>query len=607
MLVGSRKAFNRFTLLSIGASVAILGMFLYVRTSNPQINVPTTAESHSSHHPIDTLIKDAEGEWKELLKKETHDVETAAQEYRERRGRHPPPGFAEWFEYAKSRDAIIVEDFFDQIHHDLNPYWGIEAQTLRKQARTFEHRVTVRGHKATFETDKQRVWMDSWHDLVQSIEEYLPDVDMPINVMDESRLIVPWETLAEYVHKEQSTRQLQEPENVVSEFTGLAALDEEPVEEFDPGYLGPGSSHFWKMVREGCPDGSAARDLEPFDFTKETPSPDLPTRLNSTYYGYVSNWTETKDPCLRPELQQLHGSFIEPISISTSHKLFPIFGGSKLTMNNEILIPPAMYWADDVRYSGGDTHGGLWSHKKDKLYWRGGATGGRNKLENWAGFQRHRFVSMVNGTAVKLAETDDPGAHPNFALPDYRTYQLAADRHSQLGEFIGDHSDAAFVHLICHPIEPDDDKRCSYTNHYFETKAGMPMKQQYAYKFLPDVDGNSFSGRYLGFLLSSSLPIKATVYNEWHDSRLVPWAHFVPMDSTFLDIYGIMEYFLGFEEAEGHDSAAEKIALDGQDWASKVLRHEDMQIYVYRLLLEYARLCDDKRDVLGYVDDLISA
>ncbi|KAH1405016.1 hypothetical protein KXX64_009627, partial [Aspergillus fumigatus] len=106
----------------------------------------------------------------------------------------------------------------------------------------------------------------------------------------------------------------------------------------------------------------------------------------------------------------------------------------------------------------------------------------------------------------------------------------------------------------------------------------MPMNKQYDYKYLPDVDGNSFSGRYRGFLLSTSLPIKATIYDEWHDSRLIPWAHFVPMDSTFLDIYGIMEYFIGYR-GSGHDHAARKIALNGKKWAEKVLRPEDMQIY----------------------------
>ncbi len=52
------------------------------------------------------------------------------------------------------------------------------------------------------------------------------------------------------------------------------------------------------------------------------------------------------------------------------------------------------------------------------------------------------------------------------------------------------------------------------------------------------------------------------------------------------------------------DEAAKKIAYDGKDWAKKVLRKEDMQIYVFRLLLEYARVCDDDRDNLGFVGDL---
>ena len=45
----------------------------------------------------------------------------------------------------------------------------------------------------------------------------------------------------------------------------------------------------------------------------------------------------------------------------------------------------------------------------------------------------------------------------------------------------------------------------------------------------------------------------------------------------------------------------QKIALGGKEWAEKVLRREDMQVYVYRLLLEYARLCDDNRERLGWM------
>jgi hypothetical protein len=36
-----------------------------------------------------------------------------------------------------------------------------------------------------------------------------------------------------------------------------------------------------------------------------------------------------------------------------------------------------------------------------------------------------------------------------------------------------------------------------------------------------------------------------------------------------------------------------------------VLRKEDMHVYMLRLLLEYARLCDDNREKLGFEGDLL--
>ena len=45
----------------------------------------------------------------------------------------------------------------------------------------------------------------------------------------------------------------------------------------------------------------------------------------------------------------------------------------------------------------------------------------------------------------------------------------------------------------------------------------------------------------------------------------------------------------------------EKIAEEGREWAGKVLRKEDMEIYFYRLLLEWGRMTDDRRDEgIGY-------
>lgn len=87
------------------------------------------------------------------------------------------------------------------------------------------------------------------------------------------------------------------------------------------------------------------------------------------------------------------------------------------------------------------------------------------------------------------------------------------------------------------------------------------------------------------------------------------------MDNRFSDFYGIMEYFLGYKpkdrkegrEVQRHDREAERIAMAGQEWANRVLRKEDMQIYVLRLFMEFARLGDDRREKMGWVDDLLHA
>lgn len=320
------------------------------------------------------------------------------------------------------------------------------------------------------------------------------------------------------------------------------------------------------------------------------------------FNGYVSNYTLSTELCHQPDLQGLEGILIAPLSTSATKVMFPMFGGSKLGINNEILLPAPMYWNEEERFTGGDDHGTAWQLKDNKVIWRGVATGGKNTAENWKGFQRHRFVSMNNGT--KLAHAQGGLHEPeNFALAEDQ-YNVRAQAEGKMGEWVSEWTDVSFVDLSCEP--PEDGGSCSYTGHYFDRALGMPMADQFNHKYVPDIDGNSFSGRYLGFLRSTSLPIKSTIWREWHDSRLVPWKHFVPMDNRFGDYYGIMEYFQGYRGKGGHDQAGEKIASEGKEWAEKVLRKEDMQIYVLRLLLEYARILDDRRENLGWVDDVLA-
>lgn len=364
--------------------------------------------------------------------------------------------------------------------------------------------------------------------------------------------------------------------------------------------LGP----FWTVAARGCHPNSLARKAEEIKDFSQTPTISLTHAIPHTYKGYVSNFTLSTDFCHQPDLQALHGMMINPLSVSATKTLFPLFGGSKLPTNNEILLPAPMYWNNEERFSGGDDHGKPWHEKQNQVIWRGVATGGKHTANNWRGFQRHRFVAMTNATQVSLAE-DWRQVPKNWAMPT-SSYDLAAQEEGRLGNWTAEWADTGFVDLSCDVVVKDGS--CNYTSPTYHIRKGMKMAEQFSRKYLPDIDGNSFSGRYRGFLMSTSLPIKATIFKEWHDSRLVPWKHFVPMDNRFMDFWGIMQYFLGYDgeviKVEGHDKAAEKIALDGQDWANKVLRREDMQIYVLRLLLEYARISDDRREKLGWVHDL---
>ncbi|KAI1814598.1 lipopolysaccharide-modifying protein [Poronia punctata] len=595
--------------------------------NKPKPKIDNDNDNDNDNHPITKLIENAQKDFSATLAKRSYGLPEAAARYRERRGRHPPPGFDKWFEAAEDGGAIVVEDFFDRIYHDLNPYWGVDADEMRHRARVAAHGVIrVRGGKIVrFAGDNENVFrgdrLDLWEGLLKDMLQHLPDLDMPVNLLDEPRMMVPWEEISGYVAKGQKSRRLRPAEEMGSEQTDHDDADANP-NPFDPAYGGDGR-HVWNHLFRACPPdtpGRQAQALVTMDGSIDEVFPEAPTTTTNRSYmtkeGFVANFTAAKDPCLQPHLRGMHGTFVEPFSMATTSSLFPLFGGSKLPTNNELLIPAAMYLSTQARYTGGSSLGGKWSDKKDGLLWRGVASGGRNQEDNWWHYHRHRFVQMLNGSAVEAVEKGDEAAGPTFNLVAASTYNyssiprpLAAKREEGrggggLGAWLKGFSDVGFNRLECSPerkdwlgrLRPD----CPYTDPFFAIADSKPMTSMYDYKFLPDVDGNSYSARWRPFLLSTSCPLKATVYVEWHDDRLFPWLHFVPFDNTFMDIYAVLDYFL-----DGRDHRAQRIAMEGSEWADKVMRREDMMLYTWRLLLEYARVLDPARDGLGFVGDLL--
>lgn len=552
-------------------------------------------KNSSGYHPIDELILDAGRKHDLLLLQRSTKLKDAAAKYRIRHGRHPPPGFDKWVDYALKHDAVIIEQFFDRIQQDIQPFWAQDAKATAAQAATWEHMVRVRDGKAygVGGVEGRVPWLKLWTSLVAEAAEWLPDVDMPINYMDEPRILVRWEEINRLVEKAELSRTITLPQETIQTFEGLADIDTWSGDVRDPEWITTGAPQFWDLARAACAPDSPSRDVPALqDFSAP---PVFPPDWNSFYSenGFVKNFTAATDPCLQPYLRGLHGTFVEQVTIATSQSLMPIFSGCKMPVNNDILIPGAMYLTDDSLYSGGSNHGPPWHQKQDGIIWRGVASGGRHKDVNWSHFQRLRLIQMLNGTTVSNLEHNGTGA-PTFEVPP-TPYSTTIDAGRHIGEWISNISDVGFTDLLCFPRDGD----CSYLAPYFTPTERIPMQEQFQQKFIPDVDGNTFSARFRSLLLSTSLPLKTTIYAEWHDDRLLPWLHFAPLDNTLQDIYSVLDYFTKDEKG---DRAAQHMAESGKAWSERVLRREDMLLYVWRLLLEFARVCDPNRDRLGFVD-----
>lgn len=86
----------------------------------------------------------------------------------------------------------------------------------------------------------------------------------------------------------------------------------------------------------------------------------------------------------------------------------------------------------------------------------------------------------------------------------------------------------------------------------------------------------------------------------------------MPIDIRFHGLFSTLAYFTGTVGEKGAKTLrgrvgmenrvkkGEEIAERGRVWAGKVLRKEDMEVYLFRLLLEWGRLTDDGRDGLGF-------
>ena len=64
----------------------------------------------------------------------------------------------------------------------------------------------------------------------------------------------------------------------------------------------------------------------------------------------------------------------------------------------------------------------------------------------------------------------------------------------------------------------------------------MTHEEALEYKYVVDVDGNTWSSRFQRLLLGGSVVFKSTIMPEWWNQRAQPWVHYVPVGLGYGDL-----------------------------------------------------------------------
>lgn len=538
---------------------------------------PSPKPAPPGSHPIWHLITDAERELEAVKGRQSRTLDEAVAEYRRRHlGLNPPPNFDKWYEFARAKGVQLIDEF-DTVMESLAPFWGLEPATVRaraKEALGFPDNallgVQIRGGRITHLDGGGEWQQQATAGMMGKFLSWLPDMDLCFNLHDEPRVVVPHDDLSRLVKRAREVNMAaaasyaadgaKPPSNAFSRAPDLndgSRFDETKLTRFNVFAHQP----TWTHSRLSCPPESPARALE------ESERRDDVSKYGLGELGFVYNVTALSDVCNSPSLSSTFGFFDRPNAYNLVLDLFPIFSQSKISSYSDILYPSPWYWYEKVSYD--EKKDRAWAQKDDALYWRGSTTGGFSRAGGWRRQHRQRFVQKMNAVdnatiLVNVGSGSEEQWEPR-SVPrgDYR--DLVDVYFSGVGQ-----------------CDPGD---CAAQSEFFEVKGHAEQQDAWQYKYLLDLDGNAFSGRFYAFLRSRSLVYKLALFREWHREWLRPWAHYIPLSLQGDDWLESVRFF----QSEGSlgRKEAERLANQQRDWADKVLRHEDMEVWFFRLLLEY--------------------
>ena len=504
-------------------------------------------------HPIEILVEEANHKFADMIHRQSQTLDAAVAEYQRRYDRVPPAGFDKWFELAKEADCPIIDNF-DTVMAALNPFWGLSAQEFRARATMCDRDplavMTVQNHTSTMIRDS--LVLSHFNNIInewtQRYQDMLPDMIYTVNGLAEPRVIVANDRL------ERLLRTCAPPAEEENNGTR---------KELEIMDLGKESS--FQIGTRSCPENSPSRAV--------VIPEDEPGLL------FVRNVTSAKDWCQDAKAAKRHGLFASPYNLKITDTLVPVFSHGKPSTSQDLLYPSPDYLAGYRSGAYKEQADGAWENKSNKLYWSGSDTGGFASGYEWRYFHRQRFVDLVsNGdNDVSLLRQNKPGRWEQYS-----------DKMSSLADFV----DVKFSDLTaCGGVACSDEQK------NLPVGARDEAEKMHEYKFLFDVDGMGRTERFYRLLGSRSTVLKQTMHQEWHDDRLVPWVHYIPVSLGMGELPEIIRFLTSTERGQ---KIGKDIANAGRSWQQKALREKDMELAFVRILLEYGRLYSAERDNKGY-------
>ncbi|MBW0484194.1 hypothetical protein O181_023909 [Austropuccinia psidii MF-1] len=538
--------------------------------------------SNLTDYPLVELIKNARLMWKEKLNRQSKNLNQAIKEYERRYNRPPPLGFQKWFEWAKANNVILIDEY-DRINELIEPFWALPPHVIRARAAkagqdpAFSTFVIKDGKVETIGAKKDVPRTHEHLKMLKVMLPHLPNLNITMSHHDGPSVFMDWITRQKHLEHARNGTVLppQEIDKVQDNaslrgFVGACAPDS-PMR-----MLANGFGHDLLSVRSAGPGG---------------------------YIGL--DHAKTMDMCQHPEWQALQGftSWDGP----PPQTLRPIFSFAQSPAFASDLLNVPLEQFDDASKNLKNVK--PWSEKKNgqQLLWRGRTTGvWFNRIADWRKSHRVRLHRL--GQAYK----NDYGHFLKRPLRTpvlvksnkmYNTQDMMViEKEYSLAELSKRYLSISFVgELVQCTIE---DGSCEAVGKELQFEKPVDWKFENEYKYVIDIDGNSWSGRFRRLLTSNSLVFKSTIWPEWYRDHIQAWYHYIPVRVDYEELFDLMSFFTGSMEEDNDytkyeylkfEELGRQISEQGHEWVQKHFRYEDLQAYAWRTYLEWARVSSEDR------------